>query len=80
MQPPTANQLVSSKAASANLIEADILNNLLEDVHLDISADHISQILRSVSPYLGSTNNMAKKNAENLIGKITAVYKAREIC
>lgn len=76
MQAPPAN----SKSASQNLVEADILNNLLEDVHDSISADHISQIVRSVAPYLGSTNNMAKKNAENLIGKITAVYQARDIC
>ena len=80
MQTPTANMLVSSKAASQNLVEAEILNNLLEEVHGSISSDHISQIVRSIAPYLGSTNNMAKKNAENLITKITAVYQARDIC
>jgi hypothetical protein len=30
MQTPTQNQLVSSKAASQSLVEAEILNNLLE--------------------------------------------------
>lgn len=73
--PPAANKL-----ATQNLVEAEILNNLLEDVHVQISADHISQIVRSIAPYLGSTNAMAKKNAENLIAKVTAVYQARDIC
>ena len=36
-------------------------------------------MLKSVSPYLGSTNNQAKKNAENLISKISMVYQARDI-
>jgi hypothetical protein len=75
---PGQNQ-TSSKAASVNLIEAEILYNVLSDVHESISAEKISQILKSVSPYLGSTNNQAKKNAENLIQKISAVYQARDI-
>ena len=67
MQPPNANMLASSKASGVNLVEAEILNNLLEDVHGTISGPQISQVLKSVAPFLGSTNASARKNAEALI-------------
>eukprot|EP00347_Sterkiella_histriomuscorum_P018265 403346170 len=73
------NQIGSKTSLSPTLQEAEVLHNLLAEIQDRLDIILILKIVAGISPYVGSSNSQAKKNAENLINKITSLYQAHDI-